>query len=261
MPTNPLSPCPVRECVNEAIAGLPDLAPDRPSAIIDPRTPPVILCDRQTLTRLLVAIFTATERNTARPRRTLYVFESDDPHRSVVRFELHGIEPFEPPPELVSLALELGDGLQANRGQIVFTAVSNFVTPRLKATPATPNHRRLSILLVEDNKMNQKVAVEYLKVLGQTCDVADNGAAAVEMVQSRSYDLILMDIHMPELDGLSATRAIRAMETEHRSFIAALTAFALPGDRERCLAAGMDDFLTKPCRTSELAALINKIRR
>jgi PAS domain S-box-containing protein len=103
------------------------------------------------------------------------------------------------------------------------------------------------LLLVEDNLVNQKVAVRLLERAGLRCDIASNGLEAVEAVERFPYDLILMDCQMPEMDGYAATRAIRSLGSDRASTpIIAMTAEALKGDRERCIAAGMDDYMTKP---------------
>ena len=109
------------------------------------------------------------------------------------------------------------------------------------ATPA--------ILLVEDNAINQKVAVGLLRQIGLDADIAVDGLEGIGRFRARSYDLVLMDCQMPRCDGWEATRVIRRLEEsmgKARIPIVALTAQAMPGDRERCLAAGMDDYLTKP---------------
>jgi two-component system, sensor histidine kinase and response regulator len=108
----------------------------------------------------------------------------------------------------------------------------------------------LQILLVEDNPINQKVAARLLEKAGHAVTVAENGRVALDIVGARAFDLVLMDVSMPEMDGLEATAAIRQREREagadRRLPIVALTAHAMVGDRERCLGAGMDGYVTKP---------------
>jgi PAS domain S-box-containing protein len=106
--------------------------------------------------------------------------------------------------------------------------------------------RGAHILLVEDNDLNQQVAAELLRYAGFTVDIADNGAVAVAMVESRPYDLVLMDMQMPVMDGLDATREIRKNARLRALPILAMTANAMQADRDRCSAAGMDDFIAKP---------------
>jgi PAS domain S-box-containing protein len=120
--------------------------------------------------------------------------------------------------------------------------------------PALPRAR---VLVVEDNLVNQRVAAAMLAKLGQHVEVANHGREAVERVRGRCHDLILMDCQMPEMDGFAATRAIRAEEpTGTRVPIVAMTAFAMKGDRERCIAAGMDDYIAKPMPLEQLARML-----
>jgi CheY-like chemotaxis protein len=115
-----------------------------------------------------------------------------------------------------------------------------------------------SVLLVEDNMVNQKVAVRLLERLGCSVEVANNGAEGAEAARKRSYDIILMDLQMPVMDGLTATREIRAAEKQGHTPIIALTANAMSGDRERCEAAGMDGYLTKPIDVERLRSTLAK---
>ena len=125
--------------------------------------------------------------------------------------------------------------------------------------PAMAVVHPLRILLVEDNLVNQKVALRILERLGYQPDVAADGRQAVDAVRSHRYDVVLMDVHMPLMDGIDATRQIRAMgEPAGRPHIIAMTAAAMPFDRERCLQAGMDDFLAKPFRMEDVVAVLQK---
>jgi len=113
--------------------------------------------------------------------------------------------------------------------------------------------KRSRILVVEDNPVNQRVAVHMIARYGHTADVAANGLEAIEAVRQIPYDLVLMDCQMPEMDGFEATGAIRCLEAGHRHTpIVAMTANAMKGDRERCLEAGMDGYLSKPVRPGKL---------
>jgi signal transduction histidine kinase/CheY-like chemotaxis protein len=112
----------------------------------------------------------------------------------------------------------------------------------------------LRILLAEDNAVNQKLALRLLERMGYRADVAENGLAAISAVEGSTYDVILMDVQMPELDGLEATRRIRRRWPGDRPRIVAMTANAMDGDREACLAAGMDDYIAKPIAPEALQA-------
>ena len=115
----------------------------------------------------------------------------------------------------------------------------------------------LRILLAEDNAVNQKLALRLLQRMGYRADVAGNGIEAIESLQRQAYDVVLMDVQMPEMDGLEATRRIvQRWPVSGRPRIVAMTANAMQGDREACLAAGMDDYVTKPIRVDELVAAL-----
>jgi two-component system sensor histidine kinase/response regulator len=114
------------------------------------------------------------------------------------------------------------------------------------------------VLLVEDNFVNQKVAVKFLDRLGCTVEVASNGAEGVLACQERHFDIVLMDLQMPVMDGMTATRKIREWETSGHIPIVALTANAMTGDRELCEAAGMDGYLTKPIEVERLRSVLTK---
>jgi CheY-like chemotaxis protein len=121
---------------------------------------------------------------------------------------------------------------------------------------AERNHA-LSILMAEDNLINQKVLLRMLNKLGYSADLACNGLEVLQALERQPYDVILMDVQMPEMDGLEATRAIRKRwASTDQPKIIAITAHALEGDRERCLAAGMNDYISKPVEMEELQAFL-----
>jgi CheY-like chemotaxis protein len=130
--------------------------------------------------------------------------------------------------------------------------------PREEAPVSFSGH----VLVAEDNRINQMYVIELLKLCGCTCDLAANGNEAVQAVRQKRYDLVLMDCHMPEMDGFMAAREIRRWEAGEklpsRLPIMALTANALKGDRERCIEAGMDDYLSKPIEGDRLRAALEK---
>lgn len=133
--------------------------------------------------------------------------------------------------------------------------ISSVVT-KYELDESTKN-QELNILLAEDNSINQLVAKKILKKLGMTADVASNGLEAIELMKFKKYDLILMDQHMPEMDGVEATEKIRAMDIP-QPIIYALTASAFLEDKERCLSAGMNGFLSKPIILDELKDAIHQ---
>ena len=149
------------------------------------------------------------------------------------------------------MACDMHDTVQVSRAPSGLFLETTRVTPR-------------RVLLAEDNVVNAKLAVRLLERLSCHVDVASNGHEALKMVQSIPFDLVFMDCQMPEMDGFEATRAIRAWENTSRVGespvsqlpIIALTANAMQGDRERCLSAGMNDYITKPLSRADLARVL-----
>jgi CheY-like chemotaxis protein len=124
---------------------------------------------------------------------------------------------------------------------------------RVETDPEMAKHHPLRILLAEDILVNQKLALRLLEQMGYRADVASNGIEAVQSVDRQPYDVVLMDVQMPEMDGLEATRQICARWPRgQRPTIIAMTANAMAGDREMCLEAGMDNYVSKPIRKDEL---------
>ncbi|MEI6173569.1 MAG: response regulator [Bacteroidota bacterium] len=146
-----------------------------------------------------------------------------------------------------TIVFEKGDEEQLTRERIGITAQKKILPP-------------LSILLVEDNLLNQKFAMTSLQRAGHHVELAENGKLAVEKFKNASYDLILMDIAMPIMDGIEATRVIRDLEKgDRRIKIVAVTAHVMVTDREKCLAAGMDEYISKPYRPHELISIIESL--
>jgi CheY-like chemotaxis protein len=140
--------------------------------------------------------------------------------------------------------------------------------PAAAAMAAVPEHGErpvpgaLRILVAEDNAVNQQLAVLLLQKLGYRADVAGDGTEALEALERQPYDVVLMDVQMPEMDGLEATRRIHQLwPAESRPYIIAVTANAMEGDREACLAAGMDDYMSKPIREEELSSALARSPR
>ncbi len=148
--------------------------------------------------------------------------------------------------------------------------ISGGLTVKPDVTPTagqagTPNSepldRPFKLLLAEDNPINQKVAGLIFKKLGYTYRIVNNGQEAVEALADETFDAVLMDVQMPIMDGLEATRYIRDPQSDvldHEVIIVAMTAHAMDSDRTRCLAAGMDEHLTKPISSEALAAMLDK---
>jgi len=141
-------------------------------------------------------------------------------------------------------------------------APANFsAAPDPLPTPQEQRRNKFSILVAEDNIVNQKVAIRLLEKFGYRADAVANGKEAVHSLEKIPYDLVLMDVQMPEMDGLSATRAIRDPQSrvlDRKISIIAMTAHAMKEDRERCLEAGMDDYISKPVVPQVLKDILEK---
>ena len=148
------------------------------------------------------------------------------------------------------LALSLGNG-ETKPGEEAGCLVTRHTVAEVR------NGRRVRILVAEDNIVNQMVAKKILEKRGYRVDVVANGAEAVEAVESVGYHLVLMDCQMPEMDGYEATSAIREGKGEQNHMpIVAMTANAMEGERDKCLAAGMDDYVSKPVNPKDLLAMV-----
>ncbi len=133
-------------------------------------------------------------------------------------------------------------------------------TGKPQLDPEQATRHPLRILLAEDNVVNQKLALRLLQQMGYRADLASNGIEAIESVQRQTYDVVLMDVQMPEMDGLEASRQITTRwPAGKRPRIVAMTANAMHGDRDMCLAAGMDDYMTKPIRVERLVEALNHV--
>ena len=152
-----------------------------------------------------------------------------------------------------SIVLELDD---SSASEAPFRSYQSRNSPPSEAK--TEELKPLCILLAEDIKLNQKVAVHMLASYGYQADIANNGEEAVAALKRCSYDLVLMDMQMPVLDGLEATKQIRAASDICQPYIVAMTANAMQGDRERCIAAGMDDYISKPISKRDLLSVLQQ---
>jgi CheY-like chemotaxis protein len=133
--------------------------------------------------------------------------------------------------------------------------------PRTRRAPVNLTAGPLRLLVAEDNAVNQKLAAALLRREGHTVTIVEDGQAAVDAVSNETFDVVLMDVQMPRMNGLDATAAIRALDKElggHTPIIA-MTAHAMRGDQERCLEAGMDGYVSKPIRMDDLRRVLNDV--
>jgi CheY-like chemotaxis protein len=157
----------------------------------------------------------------------------------------------------------LGQGSQFGL-TLEFPSIPNFsqstipMTDSFSQTNATD--RTCRILLVEDTPVNQKIALRMLERLGFHADLANNGKEAISCLDRQDYDVVFMDIQMPEMDGLEATQKIRQQGSPDRPWIVAMTANAMQGDREMCLEAGMNDYISKPVKLEAIAQAIDRFK-
>ena len=165
-------------------------------------------------------------------------------------------------------------GLESEKGKgsnFWFTIVFDRTKDIEIDTPKTPisiqtdikqDKKVLSVLLVEDNLLNQKFATAILKKTGHKVDIAENGKIGVDFFKKNKYDIVLMDIQMPVMDGMEATRNIRIYENENnlqRTKIVAVTAYAMKGDKDRFISAGIDEYLAKPYKANDLIDILNDL--
>ena len=179
-------------------------------------------------------------------------------HDSVQELEMMGISGYFIKPVRAS---RLFDSLMSACGTQGYSAFVPKESIREEANiqKQKPNHSVLKILLVEDHPVNQMVILSQLEILGYQPDCVDNGKDAIAKLSQQNYDIVLMDCQMPILDGYEATKELRRREGLRRhTVVIALTAHALPSDRDKCLAAGMDDYLSKPIEQEVLGAMIER---
>jgi CheY-like chemotaxis protein len=188
---------------------------------------------------------------------TILMLTSDDRPGDLARCRALGISAYLVKPIRQS---ELLDAIVTALGSPLPEERAPHAGPVSLAAPGR-GRRRLRVLLAEDNEVNQRLAVRLLEKRGHRVIVVGTGREAVTAHATEPFDLVLMDVQMPEMDGLEATAAIRAAERNGgtRVPIIAMTAHAMKGDRERCLLAGMDDYVAKPVQAAELFELIDRI--
>ena len=177
-------------------------------------------------------------------------------------FEIQLTKPIKPSALHDALAEILAGpgGRQATAERAATTAHQARTADKGPSPTDQPVAQTLRLLLAEDNAVNQKLALRLLERMGLKADVANDGREAIAALERQRYDVVLMDVQMPEMDGLTATRQIVSRwGRSERPWIVAMTANAMAGDREACLAAGMDDYVSKPIRPEELKAALAKV--
>lgn len=158
----------------------------------------------------------------------------------------------------ISLKSKEGEGSEFHF-DINFKLISNEIDNTIEeAEELNLTDKKVNILIAEDNQVNQKLLSKILEIAGHKVFLAENGEVACDLVKKQKFDIILMDLQMPVMDGLKATAEIRKLENGRKVSIIALTANSMPGDREACLKAGMDDYLSKPVSRNQLIATIKK---
>ena len=216
---------------------------------------PLILLDAQMPEMDGFALAESIKRNPEWRTATIMMLSSAGQRGDAIRCRELGIAAY------LTKPVQQGELLEA-----ILTALGTRFPTSSATAPITRHSLResrisLRILLTEDNPVNQVVAVRLLEKYGHTVMVAENGKRALAMLEEQSYDAILMDIQMPEMNGWEATQAIRETEkkTGNHVPIIAMTAHAMKGDEARCLSAGMDAYLPKPIRTQDLLAILDRI--
>jgi CheY-like chemotaxis protein len=179
----------------------------------------------------------------------LVIMTTPDPLRPECPLEELGFDAQVPKPVRHAQLKSILCGMLAGRAEAAASARPDGGEPESETAPSPVWNRPARILLAEDNADSREVVLELLRNLGLSADMAANGIEVIRILETANYELVLMDVQMPEMDGFEATRRIRDPRSnvrDHHVPIIAVTAYAMPEDRERCLAAGMNDYLAKP---------------
>lgn len=194
---------------------------------------------------------------------TMWVVSASDQDSNLDRTQYIAGNP--PTDFIVAYPLEVGSSFYFTIKAVPTTAGIKASSAGLKPqisfiNPPLAQNLPLKILLVEDNLVNQKVALKVLSRMGYSADVADNGLRAIQILQKSNYDVVFMDIQMPEMDGKTATKAIRQFSTVDSPYIIAMTANAMIGDRETYLNSGMNDYISKPISIEKIGNALIQVR-